>query len=322
MKQALHLLNTIKHGGAENVAFNYSLILKELDIESHLVAQKDSADYETLLKSYGIHLYDSLSLGLLKKTDYIFVHSNANLLKLLLYLPLLKLLKIRVIYIQHLNYSEKKFKSLSRFINLICTDFIQITPITTELIKKYIRLKTHYIVNFYLNKYDKEEYPQIRSAVRKELQIEEQTEIIMFSAVFKPGKGLSDFLSLAAKNINRNWIFLIIGDGPEVGLIKEYKYSNIKWIGFVNDVEKYLIASNIYAFMSKLEMMPMALLEAMNCNKKIIAYKSLITDYCLDGQTFQTIEGMDVALQEDNIPSKFNHYDKKYALEKISSLLQ
>ena len=44
--------------------------------------------------------------------------------------------------------------------------------------------------------------------------------------------------------------FLIIGDGPEVNLVKSYPYSNLHWIGRVNDVEQYLIASDIYLFSS------------------------------------------------------------------------
>ena len=33
MKTAIHLLNTLKRGGGENVAFNYAKVLEDLDIK-------------------------------------------------------------------------------------------------------------------------------------------------------------------------------------------------------------------------------------------------------------------------------------------------
>ena len=99
---------------------------------------------------------------------------------------------------------------------------------------------------------------------------------------------------------------------------------NLIWVGRVNDVEQYLIASDIYAFLSKFEgeMMPMALIEAINTNKKIIAYDTEINNFLLDNNTFSNID-QDV-LQSSIIPNGENlkHYDMEYANVKLNNLLK
>ena len=140
MKKALHLLNSFKHGGAENVALNYSIVLDNLNVSSIFVAKKESPKYIELLIKNNFRYEIELSIPLIQEVDYIFIHSNQNLFKLLKYKILGKLKNKQIFYIQHLFYPEKKFRLLSKFINYICTDFIQITPITSELVNKYIKI--------------------------------------------------------------------------------------------------------------------------------------------------------------------------------------
>ena len=195
-------------------------------------------------------------------------------------------------------------------INWICTDFIQITPITNELIQQYIKIPVYFIINFYVNRYSSHEWGKIRNEVRTKLNIPAKKKLITFSAIFKPGKGLDFAIRLAMEMRNDSSIeFLIIGDGPEVNLVKSYPYSNLHWIGRVNDVEQYLIASDIYLFSSiyKQEMMPMALIEAINTDKRIVALKTNINDYLLSNQTYESLEKVIEALKIDNIPSGFKY---------------
>ena len=154
MKKACHLLESFKHGGAENVACNYAIVLKELGIDSIFIAKDSSKEYKQNIQNKGFITLSKLNKSDIKSTDYIFVHSNQNLIRILPYLFIVKRKKIKVVYIQHLFYSESKFFFLSLLINLLCTNFIQITPITEEYIKKYIKIKVSFIPNFYLNKYN------------------------------------------------------------------------------------------------------------------------------------------------------------------------
>ncbi|MDQ0105773.1 glycosyltransferase involved in cell wall biosynthesis [Chitinophaga terrae (ex Kim and Jung 2007)] len=324
MKKALQLLNKIQHGGGENVAMNYAKVLRELGVESVFIGKRTSAEYEAQISTVGT-IQETLRFSDIRTADYLFVHTNKNLLKLFfLYLIPLKVMRKKVFYLQHLQFPEKKFRLLAFFINAVCTDFIQITPITKTLVDKYINIRKRFIVNFYISRYNKADYPSIRNSVRAELEIPEDKILVMFSAVFKPGKGLGDFLEVAARFAGRQaYYFLLIGDGPEAEMARQYKFPNLKWVGFVNDVEKYLIASDVYFFSSvfKQEMLPMALVEAINAEKKIIAYNTAINHFLLEGHTCESIQEMEAALLDQGGAKTFPHFDKQYALGKIGEII-
>ena len=165
-------------------------------------------------------------------------------------------------------------------------------------------------------KYSRDAYADIRKQVRDELNLPQQQTVVMFSAVFRKGKGLEDCLELAGMlSDNNNIIFLVVGDGPESYLLDEYKGSNIIRIGFINDVERYLIASDIYFFPSKYkkEMLPMALVEAVDTDTAILAVKNTITD--------SEFEDAYKSLVEKCCPSGFTHYDEAYAKSMLEKLL-
>lgn len=319
---ALHLLNTIKHGGAENVALNYAKVLNKMEISSVFVGKIISKDYAETVQSVG-KIKCQISIRALYDADIIFIHSNVNLLRIFIFriFPL-KWKKKKVIYVQHLLYKESKFRKLAILINAVCTDFIQITPITKDLIKKYIKIKTNFIVNFYLNKYKECKWPEIRNEVRKSLNIDKNQIIITYSSILKPGKNVSDFIRLAKEGqCEQNWTFLLMGDGVESDKVKSYNASNLIWLGFVNDVEKYLIASDVFVFLSKQEMMPMSLIEAINTEKKIVCYNTEVNNYLMNGRTYDSISSK--LFFKGDIPSgkDLTHYDESYALQKLSDLI-
>lgn len=320
--KVFHLINSIKPGGAENVAYNYARVLSDLNIESVIVGSEDSQSYEEKLADFA-EIKHSFCIKDIKDGDVVFVHSNRNLIKLLVHWRYLRKNKNKVVYIQHLFYSEKKFRVLSKIINFICTDFIQITPITSDLIKTYIKIPTHFIVNFYINKYKKNEWGQIRSSVRKELGFSENLKVVAFSAIFKPNKGVDSVVRLAEQVAHdRNYKFLVIGDGPEADYVRNYKHDNLLWIGRVDDVEKYLIASDYYFFPSKKEMMPMALIEAINVEKNILALDTSINRFLLNGQTYEDLDHICDALYVDKEQMQYQHYDTEYAKNKVIELLK
>ena len=321
--EALHLLNSLKHGGGENVAFNYAQVLATLNVSSTFVGRTASEEYERMISPM-VKISHKLSGGLIRKSDLVFVHSNVNLLRLLAFrlLPLGWKHK-KIVYIQHLNYPLWKFRLLAVLINLLCTDFIRITPVTEKQVSRYIRVKTHFIVNFYLNKYPEKEWTHLKNDIRAELAIDPAQTVVTFSAVFKPGKNVGEFIALAdAMKQRKDMTFLLIGDGPEADLVRSYHGDNLIWLGFVNDVERYLIASDIYMFLSKFEMLPMALLEAVNTDKRIIAYKTPINDFVLAGRTYDAITPE--LLFDSEIPcgAELMKYDRVYARRMLAELIQ
>ena len=318
----VYLLNSIKHGGAENVAFNYAKVMKRMHISSVFIGKPASEEYAQKISEIGTIKYH-VSGKILRDADIILVHSNLNLLKVLLFriLPL-KWKRKKVIYLQHLLYSERKFKILALLINTICTDFIQITPITNTLVHKYIKTNINFIVNFYLNNYSENEWPKIRKEVRNELNIDNDHLLVTFSSILKPGKNISEFISLAKTSTNlTNISFLVLGDGVEANVVRNYDGNNLIWLGFVNDVERYLIASDIFVFLSKQEMMPMALVEAINTNKYILCYNTIVNNFLVNGSTYDVITKNTLSLK--NLPNGKNltHYDESYAIMKLSKLI-
>lgn len=319
----LHLIDSIKPGGAENVMCNYIKICNELGDTSTIIGLPNSNEYELSLAQIAkikYHLTDDI----LRNTDAIFIHSNHGLMRLIKHWWIIKRKNIKVIYIQHLNYSAWKFKILSKLINRICTDFIQITPITEKLIKRNIKISVSKITNFYINRYPAEQYSNIRKTTRKELKISDSIQLIMFSAIFKPGKGLPDFVKLASEFIEYpNYHFLVVGDGEESDYVKDYAYENLTWIGRKNDVEKYLIASDVYVFTSRfaLEMMPMALIEAINVDLPCVAYPTEINNFLLNNHTTDSIDKAFIINREYSDSKSLVHYDKQYGINQLRTLL-
>lgn len=321
-KKALHLLNFLQHGGAENVVLNYCLAMQELNIISTVVAKQKSAEYEKYMSKI-VSIIHRLSCHVLKESDYIFIHSNQRLFQLFFFFFFIKKGKKRIFYIQHLRYSNIKFKMLSFFINLICTDFIQITPVTENLIKQYIRINVQYINNFFIPKYSKNEYDEIKRMIRGQYDIASNKVLVTFSGVFRNGKGLPDFIELARSFRNdERFFFLVLGDGPEANYVKNYTAENLLWLGFVNDVEKYLIASDIYVFLSRIEMMPMALLEAMYCDNFILAYNTTVNNYVLHSHTYPSLSDIKTALQSNDLYRETRYFDIHYAKKMFTKVFK
>ena len=321
MKKAIHLLNSLKHGGAENVALNYSVVLKKIEVSSCIIAGSESEDFERQIKKQKIDVCHKLTVGRLIDSDYIFIHSNQKLLHILKYYRKLKSSKSKIIYIQHLNYSKNKFRLLAFIINFICTDFIQITPMTSFLVDKYIKIKKHLIINFYITKHNSTEHADIRAETRKSYGIAAMQTVYMFSGIFRKGKGVEDFLKIATHfKSDENRVFLIVGDGEESNLVRNYLHDNIRWTGFQNDVERFLIASDVYLFLSKFEMLPMALMEAINTGKKILAYPLEINNYLLNNKTCASVNEMISCIETGEEPNGFKKYDEEYALSVLKKL--
>ncbi len=324
--KAIHLLGLLKVGGGQSVALNYAKILKKYNIDSIFYGTKyGNGKYEEFAGQY-VDIVHDIDKDFIKSMDYIFIHTNKNLLKVLLFrLYPLGWSKKKVVYFQHLNYPTWKFFILSFIINFVCTDFVQITPITAKNIERFIRIRSRFIVNFKLLSYRRKEWPCIRRKVRTELGYTDEDIVYVYSTRFMEGKNVDKFVALAKQSVcNKHMKFLLIGDGPENEDAKLYKADNYKWLGFQSDVEKYLIASDVYLFVSlyKLEMLPMALVEAINYELSIASFDTDINRFLLDNKVFKDIT-VDLIKDWKSLPSGKNlkKYNEDYATEKIKELL-
>lgn len=321
-KKILHILYSLKNGGAENVAFNYAQTMNKLGSSSVFYGKSCTLEYKRKLEAEHIGYINKFNLSILKNFDFIVIHCNQALLWLLPFIYWIRKKQIRIIYVQHNYYSEKKFKQVSKLVNLMCTDFIRITPKTEVLVDKYIRIKKKVLINYYINKYSPKDYPAIRKEVRIKLNLSEDKRVVMFSSVFRNGKGVEDFLKIAEFFANdERFIFLIVGDGPLRYLVENYSHRNVIWVGFQTDVERFLISSDVYVFTSKHEMMPMSLIEAINCDLPILAYDVDVVNFCMAKKNCRTLDDMIASLNNNKIPQGFKHRDIDYAINKWLDIL-
>ena len=297
MKQALHLLDTLQFGGGESVALNYARLTAKWGMASTLVGRPVSAEFIRHAKEE-CNVGYRLTRKLIREADMIFIHTNRQLLRLFLLRPWFRFSRKQVVYIQHLPYSERKFRWLARIINCVCTDFVRITPLTEQLVSRYIRIGTHFIPNFYVPVYAEADHDRIRQEVREQHSIVPDATVVLFSGVLRPGKGLPDFLSLAGRMADDSrFIFLVVGDGEESLLIRQYTGRNLHWVAWTADMERYLIAADSYCFLSRQEMMPMALIEALALGKPVFALDSPVNDWLLQGETYDDLEAVESALR-------------------------
>lgn len=324
--KAIHLLGLLKVGGGQSVALNYSKILKQYGVDSTFFGVKfGNGEYEDFVGKY-VDVVHEIDKNLIKSMDYIFIHTNKNLLKMLFYrFSPLKWSKKKVIYIQHLNYPTWKFFLLSFIINFVCTDFIQITPITGRNVNRFIKTRKHFIVNFKLLSYAKEQWEAIRNKVRTELGYNDDDIVYVYSTRFMEGKNVAKFVELAKQaSEEKHMKFLLLGDGPDDQEAKDYKADNYKWLGFQSDVEKYLIASDVYLFVSlyKLEMLPMALVEAINYDLAIASYDTDINRFLVDNNVYGEIT-VETIKDWKKLPNgkDLMKYNEEYAVKMIKELL-
>ena len=322
MKRALHLLDTLRFGGAESVALNYARLMSEWEVASVLCGHGESADFMQLASEYA-SVKTRFSLRAIRETDYIFIHTNRNLMKLFLLRPFFRKRGKKIIYIQHLPYWERKFRLLSWLINRLCTGFVRITPLTAGVVDKHIRIPVEFVPNFYLSRYPESEHASIRQALREEYAIAPDQKLVLFTGVLRPGKGLDDFLTLAARFAeDGRYVFVVAGDGEEAVRIEAYPYSNLIWAGWQSDVERWLLAADAYCFCSRREMMPMALIEALAMGLPVAALSSEVNDFLLEGQTFDGVGAMEDALSTGALPTVPYRFGREYAAKTLKDFLR
>ena len=330
------MIDAFRFGGGENVAKVYSFALSKLGVHSTVVATKIMDErYIDTLQQYGIEwlLFSDLVAQLTKLSStgrddvILFLHTNRALLKYITHLKRI-IPRENVFYIQHLFYHPIKFKILSHLINTYVGNFIQITPRTERLVKKYIKIPVHFFPNFYIRKHSVYEYDEIRSIVRKKLGLGLREFVVTFSSFFKKGKGLEDFIQLTNDLSDYRIKFIIIGDGPERWRIMKTKKKNFLWLGLQSDVERFLIASDVFVFPSYAgEMLPMAVIEAISVGIPVVAYRNVITEYLLPedllAEDYDSLKRKIISLRNSDIRKwKYSKiFDLEFGIRRFQDIL-
>lgn len=92
----------------------------------------------------------------------------------------------------------------------------------------------------------------------------------------QPDKLINIWNSIKAKNFTKEWKLIIVGDGPErcnlQNMITMLKINNIKILGHVKSPLDIYMNSQIMVMTSKLEGLPLVLIEGLFCDLPLIAF--------------------------------------------------
>lgn len=122
---------------------------------------------------------------------------------------------------------------------------------------------------------DENNYPS-KDKLRRKLNLPIDKFLIISVVRFNPQKNILAILDIAKKlSDEKNFIFILIGDGEEKPLIEkkisESDIENVQLLGYQNNVKEYLHASDLFLSTSLWEGLPYSLLEAVRAGVPIVA---------------------------------------------------
>ncbi len=159
-------------------------------------------------------------------------------------------------------------------------------------------------------------------ALQRELAIPPGTPVVGIVAALRPEKNHELFLqaaSLVRKELAETQ-FLIIGDGPQrerlESLAGELSLSRaVHFLGTRSDVPKLLSLVDVLAITSQMEANPISILEAMACEKPVVATRvGSIPETVLDGKTGYLIAPGDAAGIANRVVELLIHPDRAAAM--------
>ncbi len=141
-------------------------------------------------------------------------------------------------------------------------------------------------------------HAEMRTEVRKELKLFENTPLVGIVAALRPEKNHPLFVEIAARTVEklRNAHFLIIGDGPERANIEAAIASKglekkVHLLGSRSDTPRLLAALDCFLLTSHNEANPVSILEALACQVPVVSTRvGSIAETVIDGQTGYTVE--------------------------------
>ena len=137
-------------------------------------------------------------------------------------------------------------------------------------------------------------------------------KIVTYVGRISPEKNVETLYQAIKKLGNQKLLLLIVGDGEKHEKEKFENKNNVIVTGFVDNVEEYLQASDIFVMPSLTETTSLATLEAMSTQLPILATKvGLITEYVKRGYNGEFIAKENASLIASKLKKLLN--DPSYA---------
>lgn len=103
-----------------------------------------------------------------------------------------------------------------------------------------------------------------RNKIRKDLNIPEDAKVYIFAGRYNAAKNVLTMLDFFSKTLKKGEYLISLGDGVLYEECKKYNSENIKQVGFKNNVQDYMMASDIYISFSYTEGFPVSIIEALH----------------------------------------------------------
>ena len=175
------------------------------------------------------------------------------------------------------------------------------------------------------------------SKTRKALGGSKNDKLVIYVGRLSREKKLETLIK-ASRLLSKNIKFIIIGDGPAFGYYKNLALkSNVqdrfKFLGFIDhkDLGKYYSASDLFCIPSTFETQGLVALEAMACNKPVVAANYLaLKEIIKPGQNGEIFKPLDSASCAAKIKKVLNNIDsykynsstaQNYSIQKMTDKL-
>ena len=273
----------------------------------------EDKSFLNLLTSLSFSLMLACKLFVMRK-KYDIVHFHGASLPLIICLPLLKLLKKKVVakvLASGLATEAGSLKGRYLFLGNMMTyilrktdSFIAISQEIADGLKndgihqEKIKKITNFVDTIRFHPVSSEEKHRLKNALSMDENI-----VINFTGRIVERKGIDVFINAFArsKELLARCILVVIGSGPDEGGMKNLVLkigidNNARFLGHRSEVARHYQASDIFVFPSYAEGMPNSLLEAMACGLPVIASKiGGVVDVVEDGKSGILFEPGDVS---------------------------
>lgn len=284
----LHMIFTIEKGGAETYLFN---ILDNIDknINFFVICDHEGGNHKKLKeKCKNIDIIKMKSPFDFKAARNIASYCKANNINIIQthflrenYIAVLSKIfnpKIKIIWTAHLiAENNKKIK----FFNRLFSKFVNKIICVSHAVKKSLEregISSEKIKVIY-NGVDTDRYKPIENCpLKEELGLNENILVLTTVSRFNKEKGHSFLIEgiKELKNYMKDFKLLLVGSGEEEKFIKQ-KVENcgleefVLFLGYREDIIDILSITDIYLSPSKSEAISFSILEALSCEKVVVA---------------------------------------------------
>ncbi|MDY3359777.1 MAG: glycosyltransferase family 4 protein [Clostridium celatum] len=287
MKKIAYIINSVKKNGPTKVLLNMIKGINKEEYELYLITIIDENDPE-IIRDLSMLNIKIIELNYLKGIGAIFKKDEIN--------NIIKEEKIDIIHthghVPTFMLKSSKALKVSTVHNCLYEDFkctygkikgFLINELYIFSLRKFDRViscsQSSYNVvkkriskcSFVRNGIDcvevsKKDRISIRNNVRNDLNIPIESKVYIYVGVLNHNKNVMALLSFFKSNLKENEYLIILGEGILKEEVLKYKSNNIKVLGFKENVNDYLYASDIYVSFSLSEGFSISIIEALNCN--------------------------------------------------------